>query len=96
MTAIPVRPVLADSGPIGGPPPGAPAAPRISNTGAYGRAARQHFVTEQRALPAAEDSYLDRWQNLDETVKQKWREQSDDLRVDGNTLVDLLKQQNAA
>jgi len=29
-------------------------------------------------------------------VKQKWREQSDDRRVDGNTLVDLLKQQNAA
>lgn len=63
---------------------------------AYGRAARQQFVTEQRAMPAGEDSYLDRWQKLDEAVKQKWRDQSDDRRADGNALAKLMMQQEAA
>jgi hypothetical protein len=63
---------------------------------AYGRKARDLFVTEQQSKPVTEDSYLDRWQKLDEAVKQKWREQSEDRRADGNTLADLLKQREAA
>jgi hypothetical protein len=63
---------------------------------AYGRAARQQFVAEQQSKPVTEDSYLDRWRKLDEAVKQKWREQSEDRRADGNALADLLKQREAA
>jgi hypothetical protein len=63
---------------------------------AYGRATQQQFVAEQQSKPVTEDSYLDRWRMLDEAVKQKWREQSEDRRADGNALAGLLKQREAA
>jgi hypothetical protein len=47
-------------------------------------------------MPAKEDSYLDRWQKLDEAVTQKWRDQSDDRRADGHVLTKLMMQQEAA